>query len=193
VRDTGGAVGWLPRRSVAAIALLSVVLFGPGAADAHDHRRPRVVLRTAGERKVGHAYSWEWVTSDDNGGCAGVAADGIPTVPRRGLRFRAKTRVHIRFWKGQRPRFLALNAYRHVDSERTPTGSARRVGYRLRRRDWRKGGHIWIAGFHAPKYDHVYLSIFVRWRDEEDCGGTETMSIVWHLQSKASLRTRGGG
>jgi hypothetical protein len=111
--------------------------------------------------------------------------DGVPLIPKKGLPLRPGRRIHVRFWKRQRPQHLSIHGYPRVDSEGGLTGQPRRLSYRLRRKVWAGGGHIWIATLRAPRFDHVYLDLFVRWRDEENCGGAQSMAMVWHLRNGA--------
>jgi hypothetical protein len=160
----------------------------PGAvlesAVAHDHSPPRVVLGTGGEGKPGRAYRYEWVERQGDDTCAQLHVDGIPRV-RKGFPWRPKSRIHIRFWKRQRPRRLSIHAYHRLDSNGFPSGRARRLRPRLRKREWDGGGHIWIATFRGPKVAHLYLDVFAKWRDQEDCGGAQTMAFVWHLRARS--------
>lgn len=155
----------------------------PAAAVAHDHRVPRTVLRSPGDRQVGRPWTYGWESMDGEF-CQSVIADGIPNYQRKPMTWRPHRKIHLRLFKRQEPARLVIRMYRQL-GEFGPAGKARRADYRLRRvhRDDRR---FWIAGFFGRrKARHLYLAVHVEYEDVDGCGGPQWMKLAFHLRRRA--------
>jgi hypothetical protein len=174
--------GGLCRTPVAAAILVALLAALP--AGASDHRKPRVVLFTTGERRVGHPWTYTWVRPS-NGSCLVIHADGVPDLDNAGAPWRPTRAIHVRLWKRQKPGRVTVAAYRKLSSYGAPAGRARTLAYRLRKRVWSTGRRIWVVRFRGPDVPHLYFELTARWRDTQGCGGTEELSAAWHLRRRA--------
>ena len=167
--------------SLAALALaLSLV---PAPAVAHDHRPPRSVLRSPGDRQVGRPWSYGWESTDGEF-CQSVIADGIPNYRRKAMTWRPHRKIHLRLFKRHRPTRLVIRMYQRLDDDGHLAGKHRRASYRLQRAR-REGRRFWIAGFYGPsKARHLYLAIHVEYEDVDGCGGTQSMELAFHLRRR---------
>ncbi len=155
----------------------------PAAAVAHDHRPPKTALRSPGDRQVGRRWSATWMSRDGNF-CKIVHADGRPNYRRKAMTWRPHKKIHLRLLKRQKPTRLVIRMYRRR-GEYGPAGKPRRANYRLERvrRDDRR---FWIAGFFGRrKARHLYLDVQVLYKDVDGCGGSQNMSLAFHLRRRA--------
>jgi hypothetical protein len=167
------------------VALSSTLgALAPGAA-AHDHRPPRVVVRSAGERQRVGPWSVTWSTGGEDG-CVIMVGDGIPDYRRSAMQWWPGRKIHLRLFKRHKPRRLAIRMYVRLDDNGNVTGRGRRADYSLRRARI-NGKRVWIAGFFGRRTRrHLYLSVHVRYRDVEGCGGPQTMSMAYHLRRRGT-------
>ena len=157
----------------------------PGPAVAHDHSPPKTVLRSPGDSRVGHPWTYSWSADAGDGTCSHVDADGIPNYQRKPLIWRPHRKIHLRLFKRHKPTGLVIRMYRRLDNDDRPAGRPRRADYRLRRVN-RDGRRFWIAGFDGRRYArHLYLDFHVAYKDVEDCGGTQSMELAFHLLRRA--------
>jgi hypothetical protein len=172
----------------AVLAITLVLPLWPAVATAHDHKRPRVVLRSPGDRQVGRPWSYEWSARQSENTCSGVAADGIPNYRRPAMTWRPKRPIHLRLYKRHKPTALVVRMYVQLKDSASPAGRVRRADYRLRRTRLANGRRIWIAGFFGRRdaRRHLYLDVTVRYRDIEGCGGPQNMVLAFHLRRRGS-------
>jgi hypothetical protein len=158
-----------------------------GAAPAHDHKPPRVVLRSPGDRQIGRPWSYEWSARESENTCSGVHADGIPNYRRRALIWRPRRKLHLRLFKRHQPRRLIVRMWVRLDDSGEPVGQGRRADVSLRRARI-DGRRIWIAGFYGRRdaRRHLYLGVYVRYRDVEGCGGSQNMLVAFHLRRRTT-------
>lgn len=164
--------------------------FVSAPAPAHDHNPPRVVLRSPGDRQIVSPFTATWSHRQNNGDCVIVIGDKFESVyPRRAMLWRPRRKIHLRFFKRHQPRGLAIRMHVRL-KDGYPRGRGRRADYRLRRAR-RAGRRIWIAGFHGrpDARRHLYLSVHVRYRDVEGCGGPQTLDLAYHLRRRTQHAT----
>jgi hypothetical protein len=171
------------RRIVSGAVIAVLVSTCIGVASAQDHRAPRVTLRTGGHHERGIVWSQSW-THRDGRFCAGVIADGVPIYPHRAVPWDQSDKIHILFWKDQRPRHVAIRYYRRLDENRYGAGRSRRLDFKLHSAR-PKGRRIWIAVFRGPRVKRLFLDVNAQWRDEEGCDGPESMNVLWHLRDRS--------
>jgi hypothetical protein len=152
-------------------------------AGAHDHKRPKVTLRSHGERQRGLPYSFEWTRADGKV-CAAVAGDGIPNYRRKAMLWNPENPLHLYLYKRQKPDKVRVLMHRRLDDDDFPTGRARRAEINLRRKSLDSGRRIWIADFIAPDRRRWYLSARAVWQDVEGCGGAQSLDMALHIRRR---------
>ena len=86
-----------------AVFLLVVALAAPAVpVNAHDHKRPKVMLRSHGERQRGMPWTSEWTRADGKFCVSGVG-DGIPNYRRTAMTWNPDNPLHLYFYKRQEP------------------------------------------------------------------------------------------
>jgi hypothetical protein len=174
-------------KRVAPVVAMSCSLWvlAPGVA-AHDHRPPRAVVRSAGERQRARPWTATWAKSAGENMCVITHGDGFPNYTRPAMRWWPGRKIHLRLFKRHKPRRLTIRMYVRLDDNGSVTGRGRRADYRLRRGRI-NGKRLWIAGFFGrPTRRHLYLAVHVRYRDVEGCGGPQTMSLAYHLRRRGT-------
>jgi hypothetical protein len=174
-------------KRVAPIVAMSCALWGlaPGAG-AHDHRPPRVEVRSAGERQRARPWSLTWTRASGGNTCLTTIADGVPNYRRAAMPWSPKRKIHLRLFKRHKPRRLAIRMYVRLDENGYVTGRGRPADFSLRR-VWLNGKRVWIAGFFGRRTRrHLYLSVRVGYRDVEGCGGRQSMSLAYHLRRRGT-------
>ena len=174
-------------KRVAPVVALICALWAlvPGAG-AHDHRPPRVVVRSAGERQEARPWTLTWIKPAGDNTCVITHADGFPIYRREAMRWWPKRKIHLRLFKRHKPRRLAIRMYVRLDETGNVAGKGRPADFSLRR-DLINGKRVWIAGFFGRRTRrHLYLSVHVRYRDVEGCGGPQTMSLAYHLRRRGT-------
>jgi hypothetical protein len=165
-------------------AALSLV---PATAPAHDHKRPRVVLRSPGDRQIVLPFTSTWSHRQNNGDCVIVIADGVESpYQRRAMLWRPRRKIHLRFFKRHQPRGLAIRMYVRL-KDGYPAGRGRRADYLLRRA--RRGGRrIWIAAFYGrpDARRHLYLRVRLRYKDVEGCPSMQSLDLAYHLRRRGT-------
>jgi hypothetical protein len=174
-------------KKVAPVVALSCTLWAlaPGAG-AHDHRHPRVVVRSAGERQRVQPWSFTWTKAAGENSCVTTHADGFPNYRRAPMPWWPKRKIHLRFFKRHKPSRLAIRMYVRLDENGDVAGRGRPADFSLRRVVL-NGERVWIAGFFGRRTRrHLYLSVRVGYRDVEDCGGRQSMSLAYHLRRRGT-------
>lgn len=164
---------------------LAVVLSALSAVSAaHDHKPPRVALRSPGDRQVGQPWSYGWTTGDGVQ-CQNLITDGIPNYTRPAMRWRPQRRIHLRMFKRHQPTRLVIRMHLRVNEFGLPAGRGRKADYRLRKARI-AGRRTWIAGFYGRRKArrHLYLAVDVFYRDVEGCGGPQHMALAFHLRRR---------
>ena len=150
-------------------------------ANAHDHKRPRVTLRSHGERQSGQPWTFEWTRADGKFCVSGVA-DGIPNYRRKAMTWSPDNPLHLYFYKRQEPDRVNVVTHRRLDSDDFPTGRGRRADVRVRRKTLDSGRRIWIADFTAPDRRRLYVSVRVVWQDVEGCEARQSLDMAFHIR-----------
>lgn len=150
-------------------------------AAGHDHKRPKTVLRSSGERQVARPWSFEWSRADGKF-CVGVASDGVPNYDRKPMRWNPERKIHLRLFKRQRPDDIRIKMHRRLAQDGLPAGRGKRADINLRRVRLDGGRRIWIAGFEGLDARHLFLDAYAEWSDVEGCGGSQSMSLAFHLK-----------
>ena len=167
-----------------AVILLVVALIAPaGPVKAHDHKRPKVVLKSHGERQRGLPWTTKW-TSGDGKSCVTGVGDGIPNYRRKPMLWNPNNPLHLYLYKRQEPDRVRVLMNRRLDDDGFPSGRARRAEINLRRKTLDSGRRIWIADFTAPDRRRWYLNARAVWRDVEGCGGTQYLGMALHIRRK---------
>ena len=171
---------------VPAVAMSCAVWALPPSTGAHDHRPPRAVVRSAGERQ--HVLPWTstWTKPAGENSCVVTHGDAWPRYRQSAMMWWPGRKIHLRLFKRHKPRRLAIRMYVRLDDNGNVRGRGRRADYRLRRARV-NGKRVWIAGFLGRRTRrHLYLSVHVRYRDVEGCGGPQTMSLAYHLRRRGT-------
>ncbi len=173
------------RRSKRITTLLMALTIAASAAPAlaHDHRRPKVVLRSDGERQRGRPWTWTWSRAQ-GGGCSIVHADGQPNFRRSPLEWNPENSLHLFMFKRQKPDKVRIRMHRRLNDDGLPAGNGRRARVHLRRKVLHDGHRIWIADFKAPDRRRLYLDARTVWRDVEGCGGPQSLDMAFHIRRK---------
>lgn len=150
---------------------------------AHDHRRPKVVLRSHGETQRAQVWSYGW-TRQDGKFCASVVSDGIPNYRRRAMAWNPDNPLHLYFYKRQEPEKVRVRTYRRLDDDGFPAGNGRRARVTLRRKVLDSGRRIWIGDFTAPDRRRLYIDALAAWEDVEGCGGTQYLDMAFHIRRR---------
>jgi hypothetical protein len=167
-----------------ATLLIVVALVTPAVpAGAHDHKRPRVTLRSHGESQRGRPWSFEWTRADGKFCVSGVG-DGIPNYRRKAMTWNPENPLHLYFYKRQKPDKVKVRMHRRLDDDDFPAGRGRRAEISLRRKTLDNGRRIWIADFTAPDRRRLYLSARAVWQDVEGCGGPQSLDLDFHIRRK---------
>lgn len=160
-----------------AAATLVLGLVFSGTAFAHDHRPPKMVLRSGEARQAGNlgTYCWE---SKRSGTCVDTSGYGFP----RGEIVASGRKARIRIRRDHKPSHESLHAWRHADEEGEPQGDGWGVPHRIHRRTW-DGRTVYDIIFRLPKKEgHLYLSLFARWKAREGRFGQGDASYAFHLK-----------
>ena len=172
------------RLASAAVLLFVIALVAPAVpANAHDHKRPKVMLGSHGERQRGLPWTSEW-TSADGKFCVSGTGDGIPDYRRRAMTWSPDNPLHLYFYKRQEPDSVRVLMYRRLDDRDLPTGRARRAEIDLRRKTLDSGRRIWIADFMAPNLRRLYVSVRAVWQDVEGCEDRQSLDMDFHIRRK---------
>src|SRR5918992_3002007 len=154
---------------VPAVALSCALWALPPSAGAHDHRPPRAVVRSAGERQHARPWTLTWSRPSGENECSITHGDGFTNYRRAAMWWWPGRKIHPRLFKRHKPRRLAIRMYVRLDDNGNVRGRGRRADYRLRRARV-NGKRVWIAGFLGRRTRrHLYLSVHVRYRDVEGC------------------------
>jgi len=159
----------------------SATLLGlSGAVLADDHKPPRTLLKSGGDKQRGLLISYCW-TEADNGGFITTCADGIIGF-RRALKTDSRA-VRIRFKKSQAPQDLSIRRWRKIDENDQPVGNGKPVDYTLKAH--MSGNEIiaYDALFKLPsKPGHFYLAAFGVWQDTEGSGDDQDAYWTYHVK-----------
>jgi len=167
-----------------AVLLFAFALVAPAVpVNAHDHKRPKVMLRSHGERQRGQPWSSDW-TRGNGKSCSRGIGDGIPNYRRTAMLWNPNNPLHLRLYKRQEPDRVKVLMHRQLDSDDFPKGRGRRAEIELRRKTMDSGRRIWIADFTAPDQRRWYLSARAVWHDVEGCGGPQSLDIAFHIRRK---------
>lgn len=96
------------------------------AAPAHDHKRPRVVLRSPADRQIVLPFASDWSHRQNNGDCIVTIADSFENNYPRAMLWRARRKIHLRFFKRHQPRGLTIRMYVRL-KDGYPAGRGRRA------------------------------------------------------------------
>jgi hypothetical protein len=175
------------RRVVTATALL-LLLVGLAAtpASAHDHDPPTARLRLLGQVQRGAQGSYCWTQpTDEEGVCVGGCADYVSHFPDPLIVGAGEHSADLILRTRHRPRELHISSWTEVEAQgeyEQPKGEPREVPYRLvRDRSLRRVRMI--ARITVPVEDHLYISVFGRWRDCQGCSGSQDSSWTFHLSA----------
>lgn len=171
----------LGKATVLGLVLGLVVSAAP--VSAHDHRRPKVILRSHGESQTGRPWTWTWSRAT-GGGCSIVHTDGESNYRRRAMAWNPNNPLHLYLYKRQEPERVKVRTYRRLGDDGFPVGNGRRAQLHLRRKVLDNGRRIWIADFNAPDRRRLYLDARAVWRDVEGCGGAQSLDMVFHIRRK---------
>ena len=161
-------------------ACLAPVLIGPGAAVAHDHDPPKVVLHVAGGLQQGDPYGTHW--KDRKGRSCSVLS--IDDVMRFGPPIHARpgtVRGRIVLRKAHRPQDLDLVFWRELDEYGMPATAPEELAVRLAPKRRQGETVAYQARFEVILEDHVYLRLYAEWRDREGCGGYQSAYWTFHI------------
>jgi len=168
----------------AAVLLFVIALVAPAVpATAHDHKRPKVMLRSHGERQRGVPWSSQWARGDGKSCVIGVG-DGIPNYRRKAMAWDPQNPLHLYLYKRQEPDKIRVRMHRRLDDDDFPTGRVRRPEIRLRRKILDSGRRIWIADFTAPDRRRWYVSARAVWQDAEGCEVDQYLDMALHIRRK---------
>ena len=149
-------------------------------AVAHDHKRPKVMLRSHGERQRGVPWSTQWAKGDGKSCVVGVG-DGIPNYRREAMPWNPENPLHLYLYKRQKPDKVRVRMHRRLDDDDFPSGRGRRAEISLRRKIMDSGRRIWIADFTAPDRRRWYLSAKAVWQDVDGCG-LQYLEMALHIR-----------
>jgi len=150
-------------------------------ANAHDHKRPKVMLRSHGERQKGLPWTSEWTRADGKSCVSGIA-QGIPNYRRKAMAWSPDNPLHLYFYKRQEPERVKVLMHRRLDSDDFPKGRGRRADVSLRRKTLDSGRRIWVADFTAPDRRRLYVSARAVWQDVEGCGVSQSLNMAFHIR-----------
>lgn len=171
----------LGRATVLGLVLGLVVSAAP--VGAHDHRQPRVTLRSHGESQRAQVWSSDWTTGDGKHCSTGIG-DGIPNYRRRAMAWNPNNPLHLYLYKRQEPERVKVRTYRRLGDDGFPVGNGRRAQLHLRRKVLDNGRRIWIADFSAPDRRRLYLDARAVWQDVEGCDVSQSLDMVFHIRRK---------
>jgi hypothetical protein len=172
------------KRVVPVVAMSCALWVLPPSAGAHDHRPPRAVVRSAGERQPAGPWTSTWSRPSGENECVVTHGDGFPNYRRPAMQWWPGRKIHLRLFKRHKPRWLVIRMFVRLDDTGSVTGRGRRADYRLRRARV-NGKRVWIAGFFGRRTRrHLYLAVRVNYRDVEGCGGPQTMSLAYHRRRR---------
>jgi hypothetical protein len=150
---------------------------------AHDHRVPKVRLRSHGERQTGSPWTYHW-TKADGKFCASTVAEGFPHYRRTAMLWNPENPLHLFLYKRQKPDKIRILMHPRLDDDDFPTGRVRHAEISLRRKTLDSRRRIWIADFTAPDRRRWYLSAQAVWQDFEGCGGAQSLDMALHIRRK---------
>ena len=112
-----------------------------------------------------------------------VVADGIREYKPRLVVAHLHSRPRVYFRKDQRPRRVSLRQYGRLRNG-FPVGDGRGVDVRLIPR--RRGGTVigWGVRFRASVPERRFYDMEASWRDEEGCGGGQSVATSFRLVRK---------
>lgn len=163
--------------------MVCALMASAAPAAAHDHRRPKVMLRSHGETQRGQPWSSQW-TRGDGKHCVSGIGDGIPNYRRKAMVWNPKNPLHLYFYKRQKPDRVKVRMHRRLDDDDFPTGRGRLARIGLRHKTLDNGRRIWIADFLGPDRRRLYLSARAVWQDVEGCGGPQSLDMDFHIRRK---------
>jgi hypothetical protein len=144
---------------------------------------PSMNLRVGDQRQDGGLAWSEW-TSGNGHECVTAGADGTGAFPRaleigEGERD-AKWVLH----RHQRPAKVELVAWREVDQQGRPAGKGMELPTELHRRTHPDGGRgAWVAPFSVAPPPDYYISAYVRWPGDPECGGPRDALRTYHVSA----------
>ena len=165
--------------------LLVALVVGASAtpALAHDHRSPRVVLRSHGEKQRAQVWSSDWTTRQGKFCSTGIG-DGIPNYRRRAMVWNPNNPLHLYLYKRQKPKNVKVRIHRRLGNDGFPEGRGRRVQVHVRRKILDNGRRVRIADFKLSDRRRFYVDARAVWRDIEGCGGSQSLDMVFHIRRK---------
>jgi hypothetical protein len=163
---------------VATVGLLALTASPLAAPHAPGPPNVRISIGARTERVEPWSYTW---TNSAGGGCASIAADGIPGYGDEPIRVRAGHRVaRIVFRTSERPKSVDLRQWSALDAQGQPVGNSSRLPARIRRVGG-PGPVRWMARAPLNVSRERYVDVFVHWHYDECGGGTDDASWNFHV------------
>lgn len=167
-------------------ALFGVALTAQSQAIAHDHAVPKTTLIKGKQDlqrglKVGES-SWNYPAGD--GLCVNETVAYSYRFPEAD-KVASGSKLRVRILNANRPDSFRLTAYRSIDADNIPTGTAQ-VLPRTLEPVFREGRRVaWDAVFSAEQPGrHYYLVAEGHWEDREGCGGDQYAFWSFHATTR---------
>ncbi|HET7481389.1 MAG TPA: hypothetical protein VFK89_00875 [Actinomycetota bacterium] len=172
----------LRRIVLGTVGILVLLALIAESASAHDHKPPRVVLRSGHAEQRARLGTYCWTSAaDEPGFFSTICADAVWSFPRA-ERAKAGKTATITIYKTTAADKLHLTRWRSVDENGYPMGDGRRIRYDVAPTTI-DGSIAYEVTFELPsRPGHLYIDMFGRWADTEGAGNEQDADYTMHLK-----------